>query len=291
VRVLVTGGTGLIGRALVAALRARGDEVVVVSRAAAVAGVVSWDVAIGEVARADAVVHLAGEPISAGRWTRARLQRIRASRVETTAMLAAALEGAARKPQVFVSGSAVGIYGMRTDDTVLDEASPPGHDVLAEIAVAWEAAADAARGVGVRVVHPRTGIVLGKEGGALAKMALPFRLFAGGPLGSGSQWVSWVHLRDEVRALLFAIDRADLSGPMNVVAPEPVSMESLARAIGRTLRRPSWLRVPAFALRASLGDGLARAVLTGQRALPGKLSAAGFVFDYPRIDEALADLL
>jgi uncharacterized protein len=289
-RVLVTGGTGFIGRALVDALRNRGDEPIVVSRRPEPPAV-GWDAFEQEMERADAVVHLAGEPIAEGRWTAKRLEDIRSSRVESTARIAGAIRGASHKPRVFVSGSAVGIYGMRDDDQEIDERDPPAEDVLARIVTAWEAAAEAARSAGVRVVHPRTGVVLGKSGGALAKMAGPFKWFVGGPIGSGRQWVSWVHVRDVVRALLFAVDREALVGPFNVVAPAPVTMEALARCIARTLHRPAGMRVPAFALRLALGEGLAQMLLTGQRVLPRKLLDSGFAFDFPGVEAACADLL
>jgi uncharacterized protein (TIGR01777 family) len=286
-RILLTGATGFIGRALAAALRARGNEVIEVSRR----GPVDWDRVDTEVARADAVVHLAGEPIADGRWTPERLERIRSSRVDTTRQLARALAAAdAPASRVFISGSAVGIYGMRMDDVVCDESTPPGDDVLARIGVDWERAADPARDAGVRVAHPRTGIVLGRGGGALEKMRRPFELFTGGPLGSGRQWLSWIHLRDAVRALLFALDHAELSGPFDVVAPEPATMNDFAKALGHALGRPSLFRVPAFALRAALGDGVAELLLTGQRVVPRRLADAGFTFDFPRLDEALRDL-
>jgi uncharacterized protein (TIGR01777 family) len=291
-RVLVTGGTGFIGSALVQSLRDRGDEAVVVSRHPdASRGTVAWDTIEREVERADAVVHLAGEPVAAGRWTPARLQSIRGSRVQSTERLARAIASASRKPRVLVSGSAVGIYGMREDDRELDESAPPGDDVLARITVEWEAAASPARDAGTRVVHPRTGIVLGRGGGALARMATPFRWFVGGPIGSGRQWVSWIHLRDTVRALLFALDRETLSGAFNLVAPNPVRMEDFAAAVARALHRPALLRVPSAALRLALGEGLAQALLTGQRALPRKLEDAGFTFEFPVVDQACADLL
>jgi uncharacterized protein (TIGR01777 family) len=289
-RVLVTGGTGFIGGALVRTLAERGDEAVVVSRRPDSTGV-GWDAVEREVERADAVVHLAGESVAGGRWTPARLRGIRESRVHSTDRIARAISRASRKPRVLVSGSAVGIYGMREDDRELDESAPPGDDVLARIAVDWEAAASPAREAGVRVVHPRTGVVLGRGGGALDRMKAPFRWFVGGPLGSGQQWVSWIHLRDAVRALLFALDRDALSGPVNVVAPNPVRMAALARAIGHALHRPAAMRVPGAALRLALGRGLAQALLTGQRALPRKLLEAGFAFEFPRVDAVCADLL
>ena len=289
-RVLVTGGTGFLGRPLVHALRDRGDEAVVVSRRPRAAEV-GWDAIDGAVARADAVVHLAGEPIAGARWTKQRLQLLRESRVQPTRAIASAIERSVRKPRVFVSASAVGIYGMREDDEELDESAPSGDDVLASIAVAWERAADLAEGAGVRVVHPRIGIVLGRDGGALPRMAAPYRWFVGGPVGTGRQWISWVHLFDAVRALLFAIDCDKLAGPVNVASPEPVTMQTLAQSIGRALHRPAAVRVPPFALELVLGQGLAQTVLTGQRVVPRKLIEAGFVFRFPRIQEACADLL
>jgi len=283
-RILLTGGTGFIGGALAAALQARGDEVVVVSRR----GAITWDTIEEEVARADAIVHLAGEPIADARWTPERLELIRRSRVDTTRRIAQALV-ATPHARVFLSGSAVGIYGMRRDDVVCDEATPPGGDVLARIGVEWEAAADPARQAGVRVVHPRIGIVLG-QGGALAKMRKPFELFTGGPLGPGKQWLSWIHVSDVVRALVFALDRSNLSGPVNLVAPEPATMNDFAKALGKALGRPSLFRVPAIALETLLGEGVAELLLTGQRVRPGRLLEEGFAFEFPRLGEALKDL-
>ncbi len=283
-RILLTGGTGFIGQALSAALRARGDTVIVVSRR----GPVTWDGIEEEVAAADAIVHLAGEPMADARWTPERLELIRTSRVDTTRRLAQALV-ARPHARVFVSGSAVGIYGMRKDDVVCDESTPPGDDVLARIVVEWEAAADPARQAGVRVVHPRVGIVLG-QGGALAKMRRPFELFTGGPLGSGKQWLSWIHVSDVVRALVFALDRESLEGPVNLVAPEPATMNDFARALGKALGRPSLFRVPALALKTLLGEGVAELLLTGQRVKPAALLAEGFAFEFPRLGEALKDL-
>jgi hypothetical protein len=290
VRVLVTGGTGFIGRAVVASLRGRGDEPLVVSRRHA-PGVVAWEDVEREIERADAVIHLAGEPIADGRWTAHRLERLRESRVGPTSRIARAIAAASRRPRVFVSASAVGFYGMRKDDGTLDETSPAGSDLLADICVAWEAAADPARAAGVRVAHPRTGIVLGRDGGALARMALPFRFFVGGRVGDGHQWISWIHIRDVVCAILFAIDTDAMSGPFNLTAPEPVTMGDMARAIGRAMHRPALLPVPPIALRLALGDGLAQTLLTGQRAIPAKLLQAGFTFEFTHAAQACADLL
>jgi uncharacterized protein (TIGR01777 family) len=290
VRVLVTGGTGFIGRALVAALRGRGDEPLIVSRRAG-PGCIPWDGIAREIEGVDAVVHLAGEPIADGRWTAERVERIRESRVGPTTQIARAIALASHKPRVLVSASAVGFYGMSKDDQILDEASPAGQDMLAEIVVAWERAASPAADAGVRVVHPRTGVVLGRDGGALPRMALPFRLFVGGPIGDGRQWVSWIHIRDVVRALVFAVDADTLAGPVNLTAPEPVTMGDLARAIGHAMHRPALLPVPKLALRVALGDGLAQTILNGQRAIPARLLQTGFSFEFATAARACADLL
>jgi uncharacterized protein (TIGR01777 family) len=288
VRILLTGGTGFIGARLAAALEKRGDSVVVVSRRPSGGASVGWDAVESEVERADAVLHLAGEPVAGARWTPERLERIRSSRVDTTALLARAIASASNKPQVFVSASAIGVYGMRRDDVVCDEQTSPGDDVLARVCVAWEAAADEARAAGVRVVHPRIGVVLG-PGGALAKMVGAFRWFVGGPVGDGTQWTSWIHVDDAVRALLLLVDTGTLSGPVNLVASAPATMNDLAHAIGRALGRPSVMRVPAFALRLAVGKGLAELLLTGQRVAPRRLEEAGFAFAFPSLDGALAD--
>lgn len=300
-RVVVTGGTGFIGTKLVLALAARGDDVTVLTRGGArppgparervrftawtptTTG--DWSASLAD---ADAVVHLAGAGVMDERWTTARMAVLRSSRVDSTRVLAEAIAGAAKKP-VFVSASAIGIYGFRKDDELLDESGAHGTDVLAEICEAWEAAAEPARAAGARVAHPRIGLVLGAGGGALAKMLPPFRAFVGGPLGDGQQWFSWVHWRDTVDALLFAVD-SSLSGPFNVTAPDPVRMNDLAHAIGHAMHRPSAFRVPAPALRLALGDR-ADAILTGPRAVPRKLTDAGFAFAFTRLEEALADIL
>ncbi|HEY2509939.1 MAG TPA: TIGR01777 family oxidoreductase, partial [Polyangiaceae bacterium] len=246
-----------------------------------------WGARVGQ---SDAVVNLAGEGIADGRWTRERLAQIRRSRIESTSAIAEAIAAADKKP-AYVSGSAVGIYGMRKDDRVLDENGEHGTDVLVEICEAWEKATEPARRAGARVALARTGIVMGPDGGALAKMLPPFRAFAGGPLGDGNQWLSWIHIEDAVRGILFALDRADFDGPFNLSAPKPVTMNDFARALGRALHRPSVIRVPAVALKVALGEGLAETLLSGQRAVPALLERAGFTFRFEDVGVALRDLV
>lgn len=296
---IVTGGTGFIGKRLTEALEKRGDDVVVLSRKSAPARgrirTAVWTPEregdwMQEIDGADVVAHLAGEPIAEGRWSEERLEKIKTSRTVTTDLVARAIARAEKKPRVFLSASAVGIYGMRKDDTELDESSPPAHDVLAEICIAWEKAAAPAREASVRIVHPRTGIVLGAGEGVLGKMVPAFKAFVGGPLGDGKQWVSFIHEDDEVRALLFCADEAALDGPVNLTAPRPVTMNELAAAIARTLHRPNLFRVPRLAAELVLGK-MAEVALTGQRVLPKKLLDHGFQFRFPDIDHALQDLL
>jgi len=282
--VAISGASGFVGSHLSRALRERGDEITTLVRP-------EWNVdlvkvrgrkasvgAPGALDGVDAVVNLAGAGVMDARWTPQRLALVRSSRVETTRKLASA----ARDLRVFVSASAIGYYGMRTDDAELDESSPPGDDVLARICVDWEAAARAS----CRVAIARIGIVLGPGGGALARMIPMFRRFVGGPLGSGKQWWSWIHVDDLVRALLFAIDTPALDGPFDATAPAPARMDDVARELGAALHRPHALRTPAFALRAALG-ARAEVLLTGQRVLPKKLLALGFEFRHPALAGAI----
>ncbi len=315
VRVIVTGGTGFIGCALVMALTERGDDVVVLSRdndarardrrcplgprpscfrGSGKVELMAWTPdRAGDWSKvvdgADAVVHLAGAGVFDERWTDERKSVLRSSRIRSTALIAEAIAGAARKPRVFVSGSAVGYYGTGTGDRVVTEDDPPGQDFLAQLCADWEAAATPARTAGVRVCHPRMGLVLGRDGGLLSKMLPPFRAFVGGPIGDGTQYMPWIHMVDAVRALEHAIG-GDTEGGFDVTAPEPVTNEAFSRALGTSLGRPSLVRVPALAIKLALGPG-ADSVLTGQRAVPRKLVAAGFDFVFPELASALADLV
>lgn len=299
-RVLVTGGSGLIGRALTAELAGAGYEVVVLSRSPqevhglpAGARAERWDgettEAWGHLADgALGIVHLAGESIADGPWTDARKQRIRDSRVLSSRAVLSALREAEERPRFLLQGSAVGYYGPCGDE-VVKEAHPRGDDFLARVCAEWEDATVEAAELGVRRAVLRTGVVLTTEGGALPRMALPFKLFLGGPLGSGRQYVPWIHLRDEVAALRFLAEHPSASGAFNLTAPEPVTNRELSKELGRALGRPSLLRAPAFALHLVLGE-MADMLLHGQRAVPAALQQLGFEFAFPRLERALADL-
>lgn len=292
-RVSVVGATGLLGTRLVAALRARGDEVVPLSRRATeVAGVATlrWDPRVDPLPAAardgvDAIVNLAGEPLAAIRWTDARRARILESRVAATSGVAAAIGDGG--PTVLVSGSAVGYYG--SCDEPVDEHAVAGTDFLARVCVAWEAAARTASERG-RVVLARTGIVLAREGGAFPPLLRVARLGALGTIGSGRQWVPWIHVEDHVAALLHSLEDERVEGPVNLVAPSPVRQSDLARAIRRALHRPPTLPAPAFLVRAALGEA-SELLLIGQPVVPSVLERTGFVFAHPSIDGAVALLL
>ncbi len=307
-RVFVTGGTGLVGTLLVKKLRERGDHVVLLSRrleAAQQLAAANCTVVIGDPATAgpwmdaiagcDAVVHLAGEGIFNRRWTQVFKDLIYSSRIKSTDNIVAALgkssvaNASGSSGRVLVSASAMGIYGPHGDEE-LSEDSPPGNDFLAKVCADWEKAAQPAMVHGVRVIHLRTGIVLDKSGGALKQMLTPFKMCAGGPVGSGKQWMSWIHIEDEVGLILFALDRAEITGPLNATAPNPVMNRDFAAALGKALGRPSFMPTPGFMLRVMLGQA-AEIITSGQKVLPTKALAAGYAFKFAELEAALRDLL
>ncbi|MGH3378010.1 MAG: TIGR01777 family oxidoreductase [Actinoallomurus sp.] len=293
-QIAITGSTGLIGKALVSALRDEGLTVIrLVRRPPAAEDEVRWD-PFGEMDPAalegvDGVVHLAGAGIGDHRWTETYKRQVRDSRVEGTRTLAHALARLDRRPAVFVSGSAVGYYGD-TGDVAVDESAAPGEGFLSALCRDWEAAARPAVDAGIRVVHPRTGLVLAREGGLLGKVLPLFRVGLGGRLGSGRQWMSWISLADHIAALRFLLHDG-IQGPVNLTAPEPVTNADFTRAVGRALHRPTPFIVPAPALRLALGEFADEGALVSQRVLPDRLTKAGFTFQHPGVDAALADML
>ncbi|TAK24202.1 MAG: TIGR01777 family protein [Chloroflexota bacterium] len=297
-RVVVAGASGLIGRAVTRALHSRGDRVVTLGRDAAKliglfpgASAFAWDPAASAppmeaIENADAVVNLIGEPIADRPWTADQKTRIRRSRVVATERLARAIAAIATPPSVLVQGSAIGFYGPRGDDEV-DEQAPAGNDFLASVCRDWEAAADGL--ATTRVVLARTGIVLAREGGALPKLILPFRFFVGGPLGTGRQWMSWIHIDDVAGLILHAIDTPQVRGPLNLVGPVPVRNREVAREIGRALGRPAIAPAPALALRLALGERVDM-LLASQRIVPRVARESGYRFRFSDLGEALRDL-
>ena len=299
--VVVSGGTGFIGRALCRSLLRRGMGVTVLSRdpLQARAGlnsaikVVQWDGMTSgrwetELAAATAVINLAGAPIAGGRWTAKRKRLIVDSRVKTTHLLAQAMSGLSNGPRVLISASGVGYYGT-SQDRLFDESNGPGSDFFADLCVAWEEAALMARSAGVRVVCPRIGMVLEQEDGALEKMLPPFRAFVGGPIAPGTQWVSWIHRDDLIGLIEWLLMNEKFAGPVNAVAPGPVTMKDFCKALGKALNRPSWLPVPEFALRLVFGE-LASFMTTGQRVLPKVALNGGYQFRYPQLESALRSI-
>ena len=304
-KVAITGASGFVGSRLVEKLHTEGNQVVVLTRNLAAAQNVfpdssfpnveviaytptesgSWQQAI---ALCDGVVNLAGEPIADGRWTPERKQEILNSRKLGTQKIVEAIALANPKPKVLVNASAIGYYGT-SETATFDEASKPGEDFLAQVCLDWEAEAQKVTQLGVRLVILRLGIVLGM-GGAITKMITPFKLFAGGPIGSGRQWFSWIHREDLVNLIIQALTRSDIEGVLNATAPNPVRMTELADTMGQVMNRPSWLPVPALALEALLGDG-AMVVLEGQQVIPKRTLASGFNYQYPTVKQALEEIL
>ena len=304
-RVFITGGTGLVGRRLVPRLRERQDAVVLLTRRPQAARehfgndceVVEGDPMqagswMDAISSCDAVINLAGESIFNRRWNDEFKALLKDSRVRSTAHVVQALlknpKSSSGAPKVLVNASAIGYCGPLGDEEISEEHTP-GNDTLAQICVDWEKAAQAAEPLGVRVVRARIGVVLDNQGGALVLMARPFKMFAGGPVGSGKQWVSWIHQADLVGILLLALDHSQATGPINGTAPNPLTNKEMAKALGRALHRPSFFPTPAFGLKLALGE-VADVITTGQRVLPRQALALGYSFQFPTIDSALADL-
>lgn len=290
-RIAITGAGGLIGSALRARLVGDGHEVIRVGRyASTYPPDVRWSIPHGQLNGSsleglDAVVHLAGEPI-VGKWTHDKKQAIRDSRVDGTRLLTATLANLNQKPAVLISASAVGVYGDRGDE-LLDETAGPGEGFLAGVCQAWEAAAQPAVEAGIRVVPVRLGVVISRDGGALKKMLPAFRMGVGGPLGNGSQWMSWVGLDDVVGAVLHLIADGSVSGPVNLVSPKPVTNRQFTRTLAGVLRRPAVLPVPRFAARLAFGELADEALFASQRCEPGVLKKSGYTFRHPGLEAAL----
>ncbi|MEW6637193.1 MAG: TIGR01777 family oxidoreductase [Actinomycetota bacterium] len=292
--VLITGATGVIGRAVSGELERGGDRVFRLTRSPRAANDIGWDPAAGRIdgdlSGFGAVVHLAGESIAEGRWTPEKKRRILESRRQGTRLLAETLAALPEPPKTLVSASAVGYYGDRGDE-VLTEESEPGSDFLATVCREWEAAADPAREAGIRVVHPRIGIVLSKEGGALGRTLPIFRLGLGGRLGSGRQWWSWISLEDVVGVIVHALENESVEGPVNTGSPSPVTNADYTRVLGRVLHRPTLFAVPAPAARIALGELADALLLASQRMRPAKLEATGYRFRHPHLEAALRQIL
>lgn len=293
-KILITGASGLIGSALARRLAGSNEIVRLVRRGAGGRAEIAWNpeagtIDAGALEDLDAVVHLAGENVGSGRWTAAKKARIRASRVEGTSLLARTLAGLTRPPKVLISASAIGFYGDRGDEE-LDETSGPGTGFLAEVCRAWEAATRPASEAGIRVVHARFGVVLAREGGALAQMLPLFRFGLAGRLGSGLQWMSWIALEDAVGAVAFLLAKESFHGPANITSPQPVTNRQFTAALGRVLRRPTLLHAPALVLRAALGEMAKEMLLASARVYPRRLLESGYRFAQPELETALRGL-
>lgn len=301
-RVIVTGATGFIGKALCYRLAEEGYEVIALTRSLEkgiklfgnLAIAAKWDGKSAEnwldfVDGALAIVNLAGENIGSGRWTPQKKQSILKSRLDAGLAVVEAVESVKKKPEVVIQASAIGCYGSRADD-LIDENSSPGEGFLAGVAKEWELSTQKVESLDVRRVVIRSGVVLDRKGGAFLRLLKPFRFFAGGPLGSGRQWFSWIHLADELEAIIFLLKREDLQGVFNLTAPEPLIQKDFARLLGKVLRRPSWLPVPGFMLRLFLGEMAEEMLLVSQRVAPRRLLEAGFSFRYPQMELALREI-
>ena len=295
-KLLISGSHGLVGKALVKSLESEGHEIFrLVRHAPASDSEIEWSpdrysIALARLEGFDAVVHLAGESIASGRWDEEKKRRIRESRVKGTKLLSDALANLARPPKTLISASAIGYYGNRGDE-LLTETSPPGDDFLASVCVEWENSTAHAAEKGIRVVNTRFGIILDSEGGALAKMLTPFRMGVGGKIGSGKQWMSWIALDDVVGAIRGALTNETLNGPVNFVAPHPVTNAEFTKALGRALSRPTFFPIPAFGARLVFGEMADALLLSSQRVDAKRLKEAGYQFSFPQLEGALRHVL
>jgi len=293
-KILITGGTGFIGTPLSLELRNSKHTVVVTTRRQSDSKEkLTWNppdlISSDVISKFDAVINLAGEPIAPGRWTKERKELILTSRISTTRALVDSIKNAKKKPKTLISASAIGYYGAHGDEH-LTEDTAPANDFLAGVCKQWEAEAFRAKELGVRVVVVRIGGVLESDGGALPQMMVPFKFFAGGPFGSGRQWFSWIHRDDVVGIIKYALDNDNFSGPVNATAPNPLTNTEFSAALGKALKRPSWLAVPGFILRLTLGE-LGNVLLTGQRVFPEKALKAGYQFKYTEVKDALKAII
>lgn len=302
-RVIVTGATGFIGKALCKVLIKKKYDVIALSRNTAkgckilenCCTLVDWDgkTASGWTNYADgayAIINLAGENIGSGIWTQSKKQQILESRLNSAKAIVEAVEQAQTKPKVIIQASAIGYYGARLDE-ILDESSSHGKGFLSDTVKQWELSAEKLKSLNIRHIVIRTGIVLGRGGGALSRLLIPFRLFAGGPLGNGQQWFSWIHIDDEINAICFLMETENLDGIFNLTSPNPIRMKYFCKSLGKVIKRPSWLPAPDFILKLALGEMAEEMLLSGQRVIPKRLLEAGYKFLYPDAESALLEIL
>lgn len=298
-KIAIAGGSGFVGKEITSHLLQKGHEVCILTRETGTKqkspGVtyVQWlndgNTPETELDGIDCFINLAGESLNSGRWTKKRKEQIKESRITAAHEMVRILKKLKRKPKVVLNASAIGYYGTSLTDSFDESDRIDPSDFLSETVTIWEAAAAESEMEGIRTVYMRFGVILGKEEGALPRMALPYKLFAGGTIGSGEQWLSWIHIEDVARAAIFCMEQEDMKGPVNFTAPSPATMSRMGKAIGKALRRPHWMPVPSFMLKAALGE-MSILILQGQKVFPSKLLKAGYQFAYPGLDQALDNI-